>query len=104
MIELVKAVGGISWAVGLIMLFAEPSLGLLILLFALVATLYVRAKDREKKHKELLQATEKGHRPVVTAAPPSVSERLTELARLRDAGTIKEGEYEAKRKNILDSL
>ena len=54
-------------------------------MIALLFALWVLLKDREKKHAELIQASQKA---IPTAPPhsPSVSERLAELIRSRRQG------------------
>ena len=42
--------------------------------------------------------------PIYTPPPPSVSQRLQELETLRATGAVSDGEYDAKRREILDSL
>lgn len=55
--ELIRAVGGISWVVGIIVLFVQPTVGLLILALALILTVWSVTKTRERRHQELLDAT-----------------------------------------------
>jgi Flp pilus assembly protein TadB len=54
--ELVRAVGGISWVVGILILFVSPTVGLVVLTVALLFTVWSVSKTREKRHQELLEA------------------------------------------------
>ncbi len=107
MLELVKFVGGISWVIGILFLFAVPPIGFLILLVALLCTIYATSKTREKRHAELLAAS--SSQTTAPAQPastpqPSVASRLDELEKLKEAGTLTDEEYQEKRRQILDSL
>ncbi len=44
---LIKAARAIGWGIGLTMLFVQPAIGLLILIVALVATMYLAGEARE---------------------------------------------------------
>ena len=44
---LIKAARAIGWGIGLAMLFVQPIIGVLILIVALVATIYLAREDRE---------------------------------------------------------
>ena len=103
MVEVFKFLGVVLWIGGAALFVVEPLLGVMILLIALLFTLWVLYKDREKKHAELIKASQKA---IPTAPPhsPSVSDRLAELDSLKEAGTITDEEYEVKRQDILGSL
>ena len=45
---LMKAARAIGWGIGLAVLFVQPIIGLLILVVALVATIYLAREDRER--------------------------------------------------------
>ena len=110
MTEVLKFLGAIVWLGGAALLFVEPLIGGIVLVIALLTTLYVRSNYRKRKHAELIQASE---RAIPTAPPPSlsvsepslsVSERLSQLDWLKDSGAITDEEYEVKRQEILGSL
>ena len=44
---LLEAARAVGWGVGLVMLFVQPVIGLLILVVALGATIYLANEDRE---------------------------------------------------------
>lgn len=46
--ELIKAARAIGWGIGLVMLFVQPIFGLLILIVALMATIYLAREARER--------------------------------------------------------
>ena len=43
-----KAARAIGWGIGLVLLFVQPIVGLLILIVALVATIYLAREDGER--------------------------------------------------------
>ena len=45
---LIKTAKAIGWGIGLAMLFVQPIVGVLILIVALVATIYLAREDRER--------------------------------------------------------
>jgi UPF0716 family protein affecting phage T7 exclusion len=47
-VGLIKAARAIGWGIGLAMLFVQPIIGLLILIVALVATIYLAREARER--------------------------------------------------------
>ena len=100
MLELAKFVGGVSWIVGVLLLFIVPEIGWVVLLVALLATIWVTTKTRERRHQELLAAQGRTE----SQAPASVSDRLAELDKIREAGGLSDEEYQDKRQQILDSL
>lgn len=68
-----------------------------------------RARDRRKQdeRRALEQRWEKEQRPAIAprqAAPPSVESALEQLEQLRSNDLITPGEYQAKKKEILDRL
>lgn len=54
--ELLKAIGGIAWAVGLLTLLVEPAFGLAVLAVALLLSVRSVTKTRERRHREVLDA------------------------------------------------
>ena len=56
MSEIIKFVGGISWPIGLVLLFVSPVFGLIVLGVAVLATISTVAQTRERRHQELLAA------------------------------------------------
>ena len=44
---MIKAARAIGWGIGLVMMFVEPIIGVLILIVALAATIYLAREDRE---------------------------------------------------------
>ena len=100
--ELAKAMGGVAWVIGIVAVVLEPIVGIIILVIALMLTLWVRSKDREQKHAQLVQAAQEPAQPA--AQPASVSDRLAELDRLKAAGALTDEEYETKRQDIIGSL
>ena len=57
-------------------------------------------KTRERRYQELLAAQDRTE----SQAPDSVSDRLAELDKIREAGGLSEEEYQVKLQQILDSL
>ena len=104
--ELVKLIGGFAWVIGLVLFFAvDPTAGMVVLAVAILATLWSRAKDRERKHAELVHASQKAApAPAPQPARLSTAERLANLDALRQTGTISSDEHAAKRQAILDDL
>jgi hypothetical protein len=60
--ELIRAVGGISWVVGLVLLFTVPVAGLIVLGVAVLATIWSVQQTRERRHQELLAATRRNQK------------------------------------------
>jgi preprotein translocase subunit YajC len=60
--ELIRAVGGISWVVGLVLLFTVPVVGLIVLGVAVLATIWSVQQTRERRHQELLAATRRNQK------------------------------------------
>jgi len=107
--EVVKFVGGLLAVIGIALLFVSPVLGLLVLALVGVLGVVSGIKTREKRHAELLEATQHPvkQRPVeppATSASNVIKERLSELEQLRSDGLVSDDEYETKRQEILDSL
>ena len=55
--ELAKFVGALAWVVGVVMLFVAPVFGVVVLLVALLLSVWSTQKTREKRHQELVNAT-----------------------------------------------
>lgn len=103
MLELAKIIGALVWIVGLVLLFVLWPVGVLVLVLAVIISIYTATKTREKRHKEIVQAASQG-RPAPSKRAPSTSERLEELNRLREQGAISDDEYMSMRRDILDQL
>jgi hypothetical protein len=58
--ELVRAIGGISWVVGLFTLLISPTFGLLIIGVAALLTVWSVSKTREQRHQELVRSVREG--------------------------------------------
>lgn len=56
--ELIRFVGGIGWVVGLILLVVSPTIGVIVLVFAVLATVASVTRTRERRHQELLDAAD----------------------------------------------
>ncbi len=56
---------------------------------------------RDEQHDEMVSAIESAKE---TTLPTSPEDRLAELDSLRDSGAVSDEEYEAKRREILDSI
>ena len=56
MSEIIKFVGGISWPIGLVLLFVAPVAGLIVLGVAVLATISTVSRTREQRHQEILAA------------------------------------------------
>lgn len=90
-----KIDGGLAWIFGLFALFTVSPAGVLILVVALSISIYTATKTREKRDKEVVQAASQSKTPN-EPRPPSATERLEELARLKDQGATTEEEYETR--------
>jgi hypothetical protein len=113
--SVVKVVGAILWFVGFIFLFIATPFGLLILVVALILSILSLTWTRQARHDELVDATSTSTQVSTSAAPaapaPSAAdefatahERLQGLQQLHDDGLITDGEYDQKRKDIVDEM
>ena len=57
--EILKVVGGLVWVVALVTLFAYPPLGVGVLVVAVLLTTMSVMRTRERRHREILDATRK---------------------------------------------
>jgi Flp pilus assembly protein TadB len=55
--ELVKFGGAILWIVGLVGLFLDPVFGMLVLVVALMLSIWSVQRTRQRRHQEVLDAT-----------------------------------------------
>lgn len=98
-----KIDGALAWIFGRFALFTVPPAGVLILVVALSISIYTATKTRDKRDKEVVQAASQSKTPNEPRPPPA-TERLEELARLKDQGATTEEEYETKRIDIFGDL
>ena len=100
--EVVKLIGGISWLVGLIMLFVRPPLGIVILLFAMVLTILSVTWTRQRRHDELVGSA--ARTAAAPTSPKGTVARLAELDELKALGAVSDDEYAQERKRILKEI
>jgi Flp pilus assembly protein TadB len=62
MTEAIKILGGVAWAIGLVLLLVSPVLGLFVLLVAVVLSVRSVQMTRERRHQEILDAARKQDR------------------------------------------
>jgi Flp pilus assembly protein TadB len=55
--EFGKMIGAVVWIVGVVMLFVQPVAGMVVLLAALALSVRSVQKTRERRHREMLDAT-----------------------------------------------
>ena len=76
---------------------------LVIAIGVVIAIIWAARQDSLKRHQETVSAI-KGATSVVPTPSRSTEERLAEIDSLMESGALSREEYEAKRKEILDTI